>query len=136
MTDTHVARNTRAHDKHSGQQKKRFGKGYPRKDDDANAKSVGSRDIDHTKSKTVGPPLPLPTTSRPSSVPPQLNDSVVKVVEILAPMTAAKMSTAMTMMVTEANAVSISSTTKLVSDDADDRKMDVEDFNKIVDKVP
>ena len=40
------------------------------------------------------------------------------------------------MMVAEANMASISSPTKLADEDADDTKMDIEDFDKIVDHVP
>ena len=98
---TPVVHNTRAHDK-PYTPKKKSGKGHPdgkKRNESADAKSIGSHSLDHFKSKSKTPrPLPFSATYQPSSAPPYVN-AVVKVVDSLkGPMTAAKMSTAMTLM--------------------------------------
>ena len=113
MKADHVVCNTCAHDKYP-KPKKKSTRRPQENDDDAIAVSVSSRGSDHTKSKTVAPPLPFPPNYQPLSVPPHVNDSLVKVADLLAqPTTAAKMDTNMMMMTAEANAAHISSVTKI-----------------------
>ena len=84
---TPVARNTCAHEKNPGRQDNNFEKGHPvvpKRDDDANAKSVDSLSLDHTKPKSKTPSLPFPITYRPLSAPPHhVNDALIKVADIL-----------------------------------------------------
>ena len=101
MTTTHIVHNTCAHDK-PHKPKKNSGKRHPggtKRNNGADTKYVGSHSLDHFKSKSKTPrPLPFSATYQPSSAPPYVN-AVVKVVDSLkGPMTAAKMSTAMTLM--------------------------------------
>ena len=131
-----VACNTHPLNKHPKSKKKSTRRPHEN-NDDTTAISVASSGSDRSKSKTAAPPLTFPTTYRPFSAPPHASDSVVKLADLLAqPMTAAKMSTDMTMMAAEANAPSISSTTKLFDDGANDRKVPIDSSKKLVDKVP